>query len=188
MATLSPALLLAWDIAANEAANARQALIEPTHLFIGVCKLEDFSSTTALLNLGYSQADAESMRPEIEALVTVFYQFGLSPTTLRRDLRLRRNTGMLNMLSGWTTGMLRPPAERPAETTVIHRSQASRVVFARADELALINGSFSTGPSHLLAALLEDTQSPVAAWLRKHQVDQDALRQAALEPRPQLPR
>jgi ATP-dependent Clp protease ATP-binding subunit ClpA len=182
--SLSPALLLAWDIAANEAAHARQALIEPAHLFIGLCKLEDFTSVTALINLGYTQAEAETMQPDIEALITVFYQFGLSPTTLRRELRTRRGTGMLNMLSGWTTGMLRPSAQEKTESSVIHRSQASRLVFGRADELALMHGSFSTGVAHLLAALLEDAQSPAVVWLRKHQVDSDALRQAALESRP----
>lgn len=188
MASLSPTLLLAWDIAANEAAYARQTAIEPTHLFIGLCKLEDFASVTALMNLGYGQAEAEAMRPEIEALVTVFYQFGLSPTTIRRELRARRGTGMLNMLSGWTTGILRPPPDKPAEATVIHRSQTSRVAFARADELALMHGSFATGVIHLTAALLEDAQSPIVAWLRKHQVDPEALRQAALESRPITPR
>jgi hypothetical protein len=184
VSSLSPALLLAWDIAANEAAYARQTLIEPAHLFIGLCKLEDFTSVTALINLGYTQAEAEAMQPEIETLITVFYQFGLSPTTLRRELRTRRGTGMLNMLSGWTTGMLRPPAQENSESSVIHRSQTSRIAFARADELALMHGSFATGVSHLLAALLEDAQSPAVVWLRKHQVDADALRQAALESRP----
>lgn len=184
MTSLSPALLLAWDIAANEAAQARQSVIEPTHLFIGLCKLEDFTSVTALINLGYTQTEAETMQPDIEALITVFYQFGLSPTALRRELRTRRGTGMLNMLSGWTTGMLRPPTQEKTESSVIHRSQSSRIAFARADELALMHGSFATGVAHLLAALLEEAQSPAVIWLRKHQVDPDALRQAALESRP----
>lgn len=183
MATLSSAVLLAWDIAANEAAHARQSLIEPTQLFIGLCKLEDFASATALTHLGYSQAEAEAMQPEIEAVVTLFYQHGISPATMRRELRARRNTGMLDRLGGWTTGILQPPAEKTSDAAVIHRSQASRVVFARADELALMHGSFSTSVTHLMAALLDDRQSPVAAWLQKHQIDPAALRQAALDAR-----
>jgi hypothetical protein len=176
--------LLAWDIAANEAAYAKQNLIEPQHLFIGLCKLEDFTSVTALINLGYTQDEAETMQPEVEALITVFYQFGLSPTTLRRELRSRRGTGVLGTISGWTTGMLRPPAQDTSESNVIHRSQASRVAFARADELALMNGSFSTGIAHLMAALIEDPQSLVGVWLRKQRVDIDTLRQAVLDARP----
>lgn len=180
MANLSPTLLLAWDIAANEAANAKSNVIEPEHLFIGLCKLEDFASVTALTDLGYDQAEAEAMQPEIEALVSVFYQFGLSPANLRRDLRVRKGTGMLNMLGGWTTGMLRQPSQN-SESSVIHRSHASRLAFARADEFALMNGSFNTGVAHLLAALLDNPQSVLLAYLRKQNVDANAVKQAALE-------
>jgi hypothetical protein len=181
MANLSPALLLTWDIAANEAAYAKQTLIEPEHLFIGLCKLEDFSTTTALIDLGYDQAEAETMRPEIEAIATLFYRFGLSPTQLRRELRQKKSTGVLNRLNGFATGLLNPPvASAPAEATVIHRSTASRVAFVRADELALASGSALTTPSHLLAALLDDLNNTLATWLRKH-ADPEAVRQASLE-------
>ncbi len=187
MANLSPSLLLAWDIAANEAANSKSNVIEPEHLFIGLCKLEDFSSATALIDLGYDQAEAELMQPDIDALITVFYQFGLSPANLRREMRARKGTGMLNLLGGWTTGMLKQPSQ-VSETTVIHRSHASRLAFARADEFALMNGSFSTGVSHLLAALLDNPQSLILAYLRKQNVDVNAFKQAALDLRPAVKR
>lgn len=181
MANLSPALLLTWDIAANEAAYAKQTLIEPEHLFIGLCKLEDFSTATALIDLGYDQAEAETMRPEIEAIATLFYRFGLSPTQLRRELRHKKTTGVLNRINGLATGLLKStPQSPPAENTVIHRSTASRMAFMRADEFALAAGSALTAPSHLLAALLDERNGALVAWLSKH-ADPEALKQAALE-------
>lgn len=188
MASLSPALLLAWDIAASEAAYARQPAIEPMHLFISLCKLEDFSSVTALLHLGYVQAEAELIHPEIDALVTVFYQYGLNPTMARRELRQRRGTGVLNRISGWTTGLLRPPAPESGSGQVIHRSQASRLIFARADELALLHGSFATGLVHLLGALLENKPGDYVTWLSQHHIDPAALSAAALNAHPRLRR
>ena len=181
MTNLSPALLLTWDIAANEAAYAKQTLIEPEHLFIGLCKLEDFSTATALIDLGYDQTEAETMRPEIETIATLFYRFGLSPTQLRRELRHKKSTGVLNRINGLATGLLNPAPPPPStETTVIHRSTPSRVAFVRADEFALAAGSALTTPAHLLAALLDDANGSLATWLRKH-ADPEALKQAALE-------
>jgi hypothetical protein len=182
MATLSPALLLTWDIAANEAAYAKQSLIEPEHLFIGLCKLEDFSTTTALIDLGYDQAEANLVRPDIEAISTLFYRFGLGPAQLRRDLRQnKRSTGVLTRLNNVAADLLRPPpSSAQSESTVIHRSAASRAVFVRADELALASSAALTAPTHLLAALLEDSSSPLVNWLRQY-VDVEAFKQAALE-------
>jgi ATP-dependent Clp protease ATP-binding subunit ClpA len=173
--------LLAWDIAANEAAHARQQFIEPEHLFIGLCKLDDFASTTSLMELGYDQAEAAEMQPEIEVLVALFYRLGLKPVDLRREMRQRKTTGVLKVLSGWTTGMLRP-ANKPSNG-VIHRSTTSRVIFSRADEFALMTGGRTTTVMHLLAALLDDSQGNVHLWLQKQNVDVKALKEAALEAR-----
>jgi ATP-dependent Clp protease ATP-binding subunit ClpA len=178
----SPALLLAWDIAANEAANARQQYIEPEHLFIGLCKLDDFTSATSLVELGYEQSEAEEMQPEIELLIALFYRLGLNPVHLRREMRQRKTTGVLKVLSGWTTGILRP-ANRPSNG-VIHRSAASRVLFSRADEFALMTGSRTTTIIHLLAAMLDDPQGSVNLWLQKQGVDVNAVKEAALEVKP----
>lgn len=179
MTNLSMPLLLAWDIAANEAAHARSKLIEPEHLFIGLCKLEDFASTAALIDLGYEASEAEEMRPEIGGLVALYYQFGLSPSALRREVRQRKTTGVLSLLNGWTTGILRSPQPETG-ANVIHRSQASRVVFTRADEFATVSGAITTNVFHLLAALLDQSNNSFIVWLTR-QVNVEQLKAAALK-------
>jgi len=176
VSNLSLPLLLAWDIAANEAAQSRRKLIEPEHLFIGLCKLEDFSTTTALTELGYDQNDSSLMKTEIVNFVDMLYRFNLNPANLRKEARQRRNTGVLSLLNGFTTGMLRLPE---SESNVIHRSPASREVFGRAEELARMDGSQLITTFHLLAALLGDEAYRLTPWLKAH-VDVNDLREAAL--------
>jgi ATP-dependent Clp protease ATP-binding subunit ClpA len=176
VSNLSLPLLLAWDIAANEAAQSRRKLIEPEHLFIGLCKLEDFSTTTALIELGYDQNDSSLMKTEIVNFVDMLYRFSLNPANLRKEARQRRNTGVLSLLNGWTTGMLRPPE---SDSNVIHRSPASREAFARAEEFARLAGSPLITTFHLLAALLTDEAFRLTTWLKVY-VDVNELREAAL--------
>lgn len=176
MSNLSLPLLLAWDIAANEAAQSRRKLIEPEHLFIGLCKLEDFSTTTALIELGYDQEDSGVMKTEIVTFVDMLYRFNLNPASLRKEARQRRNTGVLSLLNGWTTGMLRPPE---TDSNVIHRSPTSREAFGRAEELARVSGSQFITIFHLLATILSDDAYRITPWLRAH-VDVNDLREAAL--------
>ncbi len=179
MTNFSMPLLLAWDIAANEAGQAKSRMIEPEHLFIGLCKLEDFATVTPLTDLGYDAADAEVMQPEIGMLNAVFYQFNLSPANLRRELRQRKSSGMLSLISNLGTGILRPP-EHEGDSAVIHRSPASRAAFARAGEFAAISGSASINVLHLLAALLDPPDSSLSMWLRRY-AEVAAVRNAALE-------
>lgn len=179
MTNFSMPLLLAWDIAANEAGQARSRMIEPEHLFIGLCKLEDFATITPLIDLGYDAADAEVMQPEIGALNAVFYQFNLSPATLRRELRHRKSTGMLSLINSLGTGILRPSGQE-GDSVVIHRSPASKAAFGRAGEFAAICGSANVSVLHLLAALLDPPDSSLSVWLRRY-VEVASLRNAALE-------
>ncbi len=176
MTTYSPTLIFAWDIAAGEAANANSPFIEPEHLFIGLCKLEDFASVSSLRDLGFKPAQAETMQPEIESVLAPFYRLGLSPTNLRRLLRKKKTTGILGRLGGWTTGTLRTSGS--AENGVIHRSPRSRHVFARAESLANAEKARETASVHLLIALLEDATGGLGPWLEKHEVDVSAFRGA----------
>lgn len=171
MDTLSPVVVFTWDIAASEASHARSANIEPEHLFIGLCKLEDFATTASLREIGYKLAQAEAMEPEIARVLKAFYRLGLSPSALRRALRKHKGTGFLQRLSGLTTGSLR--TQRTPDERMLHRSNASRMVFVRAAELAQAAHAPHITASHLLLALLDHPQSQVAPWLRKHQVDVD---------------
>lgn len=179
MDTLSPVVVFAWDIAASEASHARSANIEPEHLFIGLCKLEDFATVASLREIGYKLAQAEQMEPEIARVLKVFYRLGLSPSALRRALRKHKGTGFLQRISGLTTGSLR--TQRAPDERMLHRSAASRQVFVRAAELAQADRSSVIMASHLLVALIDHPQSQVGPWLRKHDVDVDLFLKVAQE-------
>ncbi len=181
---LSPALLLAWDLAATEAATANRSLIDPEHLMLGLLRLADFETHETLTELGYQTDEARAIVPEVRRLMGIFAALKLDPVLLRRDLR-ERKTGKLPLM-GWNTGPLPRRTIDREPPKVLHRSTESRLVFTYADELtrrADVNGL--TTLVHLLWALLKSPHSHVGAWLRAQHVDVEALlatTQAALEP------
>jgi ATP-dependent Clp protease ATP-binding subunit ClpA len=177
--TPSQTLLLAWEIAASEAATVRSTYIEPEHFFIGLCRLQDYGTLAQLRELGYDQPSAERIQPEIESLTRLFYHFGIDPITLRREIRSGKGTGILQRLGGLTTGTLR--LGRPqSDDGVMHRSTQSRQVFARAIQVAEGRETTILTVAHLLAALLEHAPSSFTTLLRQRQINLHALREAAL--------
>lgn len=175
MTNLSPALLLAWDLAATEAATANRSFIDPEHLMLGLLRLADFETAETLTEIGYQAEEARSIVPEIERLLGIFATLRLDPVLLRRDLR-ERKTGKLPLLN-WNTGPLggrRPTDREPPK--VLHRSTESRLVFTFADELTRrVSPEGTTTLVHLLLALLRSPHSHVGAWLRAQHVDVEAL-------------
>lgn len=186
MTNLSPALLLAWDLAASEAATANRSLIDPEHLMLGLLRLADFETVEPLTEVGYQAEEARAIVPEINRLIAIFQTLNLDPVLLRRDLR-ERKTGKLPLLS-WNTGPLTRRTTDREPPKVLHRSTESRLVFTYADELTRrtdVNGL--TTLVHLLWALLKSPHSHVGAWLRAQHVDVEALlatTQAVLESTP----
>jgi hypothetical protein len=177
--TPSQTLLLAWEIAASEASNARSPYIEPEHFFIGVCKLQDYGTLPRLRELGYDPQAAERIQPEIETLARLFYSFGIDPVTLRREIRSGKGTGILRRLGGLTTGTLR--LGRPqSDDGLMHRSTQSRQIFARAIQIAEGAETTILTVAHLLAALLDHAPGSFIILLQQRQVNVPALRAAAL--------
>ncbi len=169
---------LTWQIAAEEAAGARQEFIEPEHLFIGLCKLVSFTQPEELRRLGLPDTEAAPVKAEIDTLQGLFARFNVDPVNLRRELRQRKATGLLGLKI----------FDRPREGRIIHRSPQTRQVFTRATELARDANAFMTTVTHLLGALLDHPNLAVPAWLRKKNVDVVGLKQAALAaPLPRLP-
>ncbi|MEW6663587.1 MAG: AAA family ATPase [Thermodesulfobacteriota bacterium] len=167
MSEMSPSLGLAWLIAALEAGMAGHELIEPEFLFIGLCKLEDIATPSHLRKLQIAEADIPTAKAEVEALLQVFSQFNVDPKTLRREMRSTLGKGL-----GKNEG------EIPG---TMHRSERSRAVFARADQLAQEASAAKTTIFHLLAALLEDPANKAIRLLKEHKVDVAGLREAALK-------
>lgn len=161
---------LTWQIAAEEAAGARQEYIEPEHLFIGLCKLVGFTQPEELRRLGLPDSEAAPVKAEIETLQGLFARFNVDPVNTRRELRQRKATGILGLKI----------FDRPREGRIIHRSPQTRQVFTRATELARDANAPMTTVTHLLGALLDHPNLAVPAWLRKKNVDVVGLKQAAL--------
>jgi hypothetical protein len=176
--SLSPALLLAWDLAAHEAGQDGRSLIAPQHVFLGVCRLADYDTLEPLLELGYQRAEAQQILPELTHLMDVFRGLAIDPVRLRRDLR-ERPTGKINWWSGWASSSPKTNtfADRPR---VIHRSAESRLLFTQADQLAGAQDAKSTTTVlHLLLAMLEGEGSSIPALLRPQDIPIDALTRAA---------
>jgi ATP-dependent Clp protease ATP-binding subunit ClpC len=153
MAKYSQSVILAWSIAAGEAQAGNAMEIDPAHLLLGLCKLCD---------LDFDELFAEQppvdpgLRDELPAeaaqIRELFQQAGLDQTRFRRRLRA------LVEKSG--------PGAPAGE--VMHRSQESRRVFRRAEQIA-IDEPARVGPlvwpRHLLQALLEIPNPPWAGLL-----------------------
>ncbi|MBI5342128.1 MAG: ATP-dependent Clp protease ATP-binding subunit [Deltaproteobacteria bacterium] len=157
MPKLSAAAGLAWQIAASEAATARHPFIEREHLLIGILSLHK-----ALGFLRYSKSEsfpAGAIRIEADGVEKVLGGMGISSMTFRRGIRSR----------------LRPGHVQHSEQAM-HRSDACKVIFRRAEELAeRAGGGEETRLSHLLGAILEDPGHIVSAVLAGAGIDPDAL-------------
>lgn len=158
----SQGVLLAWQIAAAEAAAGCAPAIEPAHLMLGVCKLGDSrlpEPAVAVLRT------APALRAEIDALRGRFRRAGLDVAPFRRRLRRRLTRPAPGAAPDGS------PSGAPRDG-VMHRTPAARAVFRRAEELGAGAGSSgagagawtsgaSVGLAELLRALLE---TPAPPW------------------------
>ncbi|MBI5419855.1 MAG: ATP-dependent Clp protease ATP-binding subunit [Deltaproteobacteria bacterium] len=161
MAKLSAAAGLAWQIAAAEAATAHHPFIEREHLLIGICSLNK-----SIGFLRYTKVESfpvDDIRAEARGLEATLATIGISVISLRRGVRSR----------------LRPGHIQHAEHAV-HRSEACRGIFRRANELAERSGSVETGAHHLLEAMLEDPGPVISAVLIGAGVAPEALRREVM--------
>ena len=115
MSELSKGTAIIWQIAANEAVNAKHEFIEPEHIFIGICKSGDLLSTELIHHLEINPADAEDIRPELDHINIILTSAGLNKTQVRRHLR-----------------SLMDPGEHRREDNVIHRSAKCIQLFEQA--------------------------------------------------------
>jgi ATP-dependent Clp protease ATP-binding subunit ClpA len=163
MPDLSEGVQAAWQTAAAEVVELRHDLLEPLHLFIGICSIEKLLSAEAQEKLQRAPGAAATLRSEWNALSPLFAKIGLSPATLRRDARSALGRG--NYAGD--------------DTRQVSRSEASPAAFWRAAELAKKNGASAINLAYLFAALLDDVWGAVATFLVQHGVDVSALAAAA---------
>lgn len=147
MSTLSTVTRLAWKHAASEAANNGSSIIDPVHLLAGISKLAQ----------GQVDGSAALAGKEGPMLARSFQATGYVPATVARAARSQPGSG------GAPSG------------GVIHRSDETKAVFARAETLA---GGGEVSVLHLLAAVLESGDRKVILALRSVDVDHAEFRRA----------
>jgi ATP-dependent Clp protease ATP-binding subunit ClpC len=153
MSALSPALDLAWKIAASEAGSAGHPQIAPAHLLVGLCSLEKALGATAS-ETGLTPEALAGIRAERAAVNEVLAGVALDASELRRALRRQVGQG---------PGAARGP---------ISRDPTCKRAFARAEQAA---GGGPVGCLHLLAALLEDPDAATREALADRRVPVEGL-------------
>ncbi len=137
MLKLSAGASKAWDVAAEEAARARQRFIEKEHLLIGILSLDKAIEAV-------EEAELKALKAEHDAVLNVLEGACGVPspaTALRRALR--------KSLGG---------EDKYPDRKMMHRSEECKSIFRRAGALSYSKGEVTS--LHLLAAVLE-RQGPV---------------------------
>jgi hypothetical protein len=164
---MTPALALAWDLAAREAVRTRHEVIQPVHLLLGLLKLESLSNSPNLLNGMVPERQVSLASSEINALMATFGRHGIRPVTHRRELR-----------SAVTLKSSLPYNRKPEG---MHRSMESRKIFERASAITEQQSLPFMTCFHLLVALLEPREGLSWVFLIGKDVNCDRLREDALE-------
>jgi len=159
MTELTPAASLAWKIGAAEANASRHAFIERGHFLIGLLSLSKVVHDEPP-GLELPQKVKEAVGRENARVEELLLRLGLRGTVLRRALRSAMGIGE------------HEPDGRP-----ISRSASLRLAFRRARALA------KGGPVdcvHLIAAVLEQPDAPLARALAEAQAQAQDIYKHAL--------
>jgi ATP-dependent Clp protease ATP-binding subunit ClpC len=142
MEKYSKSVLIVWQIAAQEAANANSQFIEPEHMIIGLCSLEKLNDDQVIPN---------DVLLEKQFIDEVFTSVNLEPSCLRRQLRK-------NLLVG----------EEISDREIIHRSPKCKNLFDRAKALQ-DNGE--TTCCELLITLLDNPNETISFTFNELDLD-----------------
>lgn len=162
----SPGVVLAWTFAGDEICACGGKLIEPPHILLGVLRV-------AMLGV----KDLEELMPfdvlrrdQVASEASVVHRrFGL----LSIDL-----SGVHDRLRSFVT----VPEEPDGPVTFIHRSQASRDIFKRADSVARSRGTSGAEVRDLLFAVLEARDPMVIATFKAKGCDEPVRAVFGFEP------
>jgi hypothetical protein len=144
---------LVWPLASFEAVNTAYEHIEPEHFFNALLKFIELNESD-IAKLVRDRTYLEAIRDEQKVVREQFGGWGLSipeqTTALRRSLR--QNMGVGNFAH--------------QRSNALHRSEVSRTICKRAEEIAADEGAPSWQSIHLLGALLEQPQGNLAAAIQ----------------------
>jgi ATP-dependent Clp protease ATP-binding subunit ClpC len=164
MPSYSDALTVTWQVAAHESGVSGHATIKPGHFFLALGKVCDLP--LGELFKGADRGGFDKRLAVIEAHVKevreVFHGCGLDPVRFRRRVRAELGSEGAHPSDG-----------------VMHRGPQSRLLFARAEELASIANCAVVRPIHLLWALCEIERAPWIKVLQEMNLDRLSLLRAA---------
>ena len=160
MKDLSIGSSIAWQIAANETAAGKFQFIEKEHVFIGILSLGKLLMLDPE-KTGLKLQDRQTLQVEYDFIEDLFREFEIDSTQLRRQVRKKMGEGNY---------------ERTEK--VVHRSEACKRVFKRAEELAASSKVISC--LHLFAAIMEAPQGIINQVVKAAGVEPAALRERAL--------
>jgi adenylate cyclase len=151
MLGVTDAVELAWQIAADEAVHSSDASIEPLHLLIGICSMGKFLEPDVLHRTKIKASALRIVNLEWQCLAAIFVDASLDPVGVRRAAR---------KILGHT--------EREGlQLTKLSRSESSRQIFDRAEQIAKGSARNVIGLAHLFAAILDSDDQPLSALLKQ---------------------
>lgn len=161
MPDLSRGAFIACQLAAGEAARALQQFIERESVFIGICSLGMWlrAKPDGTLQPPQGGQALRALRAEVSALEEALQAFTLSPSFLRHAVQVAVGKGTY----------------KHARQQLVHRSQACKMYFQRAEALAVAAGAQEIHCLHLLGAILEHPGTILTQVLMDFGVDIRAL-------------
>ena len=156
---LSPSVTLAWQLACMETAAAKAQFIEPEHFLVALTKLKQLCTTESAEKLRAQGLDVSTMRPEMELVAGVLGDAAVDPDDFRHKLRERLGKGTYQFAKGETC----------------HRSDRSRRIFQRSEEIAREMAGDTIRAGHLFLAILEEKDSLGCRLLKETNADTAAL-------------
>ena len=147
-------LILVWKLAELEARHLRNGEIEPAHFFLGLLKIVDLDVVRLAENWQAEGRDSvEQLSADVGLLRSIFTEFFIETTPLRRRLRSRLSKGVAE------------------EKETLRRSRVARTLFRKAE----LMGSEIVRPDHLLVAILETDVPEVSRVLADSGIDRERL-------------
>lgn len=161
MLAMSPGASMAWQLAASEAARSQQRYIECESVFVGICRLGPWLRQT-VQGQEQRQLTPQALRaiqPEVETIEELLRTVHLTPQIVCRAVRTAAGHG----------------THSHGTASVVHRSQACKTCFQRANALATAAHAQEIHCLHLLSALLEHPGPILSGVFGVFRVDPRAL-------------
>lgn len=147
----SDAIKVVWRLAVVEAAQSEHDHIEPEHFVQVITRTVALADDVLDAVVGADEAVRSAVRSELALVTTILTSKGVNLVSLRRALRAELGKG----------------GHAPTKGQPIHRSDRSRKVFGKAEELAHVCGAPTVQTGHLFRAIMDDGECSLAPVLKK---------------------